>query len=82
LYEPRKDFPGRIEVLPQFEKEPEAEPEPEHVTGSPSDAQPEPEPVTGRQPEQETASESAQGDNQDATRGLGKVLGAVFGRRE
>jgi hypothetical protein len=78
LYEPRQDFPGRIEVLRQIGNEPEPEPV---ISESPADVQPGPEPVTGRQSEQEMAPEPEQGDGQDPTRGLGKVLGAVFGRR-
>ncbi|MFC4171389.1 hypothetical protein ACFOYU_04850 [Microvirga sp. GCM10011540] len=77
LYEPRRDFSGRIEVMPQVEKEFEAEPE--HVAGPPSDPQLAMEPATGRQPEQETAPEPEKGDEE--TRGLGRMLGAVFGRR-
>jgi hypothetical protein len=76
LYQPRQDFPGRIELLPRIE-----EAESEDVAGSPSSPESELECVTEHQPEQEIAPEPAQTDNRDTTRGVGRVLGALFGRR-
>ncbi|GEO19365.1 hypothetical protein MAE02_70610 [Microvirga aerophila] len=72
LYEPRQDFLGRIELLPRTE-----EAKPKDVAGSPSGLEPELKHVA----EQEIAPEPAQPNNQDASRGVGTVLSALFGRR-
>jgi hypothetical protein len=67
LYERWEDFPGRIEMLSQAEREPTPEPEPEA----------DPEPAREPAPELEPAPEA----EHQGSRGLGNVIEALFGRR-
>jgi hypothetical protein len=67
LYERWEDFPGRVEMLPQAEQEPMPEPEQEV----------EREPTREPAPEPELDPEAEHRD----FRGLGNVIGALFGRR-
>jgi hypothetical protein len=69
LYERWEDFPGRIEMLSQVERDPG--PEPEGKTEAEREVAREPAPEPEPTPEAE---------RQDS-RGLGNVIGALFGRR-
>jgi hypothetical protein len=86
LYERSDDFPGRVEVLAPEQRE--AEPEPgretmlEHELEAEPTFQPGPELKDEREPEPESVRVSGpeQFDTQGA-RGLGSVIGVLFGRR-
>jgi hypothetical protein len=78
LYERSDEFAGRIEMLSRAHHEPEPEVTPEpRLAAEPA---PDPELEAEQEPDVEPAPESEPAKDQ-GSRGLGSVLGALFGRR-